>query len=423
MSQPIEIKVPDIGDFHDVPVIEICVQPGAVVTADTPLVTLESDKATMEVPAGVAGTVHSLLLKVGDRVAAGTPILQLLPAAGETAPAPVAPARAEPPAASDLSPVTAPASPPSRAAEAPTAAIGVQAHPHASPSVRRFARELGADLSRMRGSGPKGRILHDDVRAFVKSELSQPRATGALALPAMPVIDFAKWGPVETLPLSRIKKLSGAHLQRAWLTIPHVTQHIEADITELEAFRKAQGDAGPQGVRLTLLAFLLKACASALARFPEFNASLNAEGDALILKRYCHIGVAVDTPDGLVVPVLRDVERKGVLALARELAELSQKARDGKLGPAEMQGGSFTISSLGGIGGRFFTPIVNAPEVAILGASRAEIRPVWDGQAFVPRLMLPLSLSYDHRVVDGAAGARFATHLAALLADTRRLLL
>jgi pyruvate dehydrogenase E2 component (dihydrolipoamide acetyltransferase) len=296
---------------------------------------------------------------------------------------------------------------------------------HASPSIRAFARELGVDLAQVKPSGPKGRILREDVQGYVKGELTKPRgAAGGMGIPEMPLVDFAKWGPVEVRPLSRIKKLSGANLHRAWLNVPHVTQHDEADITELEAFRKAMAEeAAKQGVKLTLLAFLMKAAAAALKKYPDFNASLEAGGENLVLKHYCHIGVAVDTPDGLVVPVIRDVDQKGVFDLARDLAAMSQKARDKKLGPAEMQGGSFTISSLGGIGGTAFTPIVNAPEVAILGVSKSATKPVWNGKEFVPRLMLPLSLSYDHRVIDGAAGARFAAYLAGVLADMRRILL
>jgi pyruvate dehydrogenase E2 component (dihydrolipoamide acetyltransferase) len=303
------------------------------------------------------------------------------------------------------------------------------ARAHASPAVRRFARELGVDLGKVKGTGPKERILKDDIQGFVKQALSRPAAAPAggglgLALPAMPVVDFAKFGPVETKPLSRIQKISGAFLHRNWVSIPHITQQDEADITELEAFRKALSDeAQKQGVRLTPLAFMIKACVAALQRFPTFNASLSPDGESLILKRYYHIGVAVDTPNGLVVPVLRDADKKGVLALAKELGEVSARMRDGKIAPADMQGGTFSISSLGGIGGTHFTPIINAPEVAILGVSRSSMKPVWKDGQFVPRLILPLSLSYDHRVIDGAEGARFITYLNSVLTDIRRLVL
>jgi pyruvate dehydrogenase E2 component (dihydrolipoamide acetyltransferase) len=442
-----EVQVPDIGDFKDVPVIEVMVKPGDSVRAEDPLVTLESDKATMEVPSPFAGVVSALKVKVGDKVSEGTVILALevsegAPAAPSAppAPAPAAPAPAAAAAAATPSPATptpapAPAAAPAPApAAAPAASIdeGSFGKAHASPSVRRFARELGVDLGRVKGTGPKGRILKEDVQGFVKQALAggapaagAPAGAGlALGLPAWPVVDFAKFGPVETLPLSRIQKLSGPYLHRNWVHIPHITQNDEADITELEAFRKQMAEEmKASGVRITLLAFLMKACIPALKQFPAFNASLAPGNDALILKRYYHIGVAVDTPGGLVVPVIRDVDQKGVTQLARELGEVSAKARDGKLGPNDMQGGTFSISSLGGIGGTHFTPIINAPEVAILGVSRSAMKPVWKDGQFVPRLILPLSLSYDHRVIDGAQGARFITALNAALTDIRRVLL
>jgi pyruvate dehydrogenase E2 component (dihydrolipoamide acetyltransferase) len=439
-----EVQVPDIGDFKDVPIIEVMVKPGDSVKADDPLVTLESDKATMEVPAPFGGVVKAVTVKVGDKVSEGSVILSLEVGEAE-APAPSAALAAAPAAAA----VTAPAPAPAVAAPAPTpapvtpapAAVAAPASPideasfskaHASPSVRRFARELGVDLGRVTGTGPKGRILKEDVQSFVKQALAAgapaaavPAGAGlALGLPAWPVVDFAKFGPIETLPLSRIQKLSGPYLHRNWVHIPHVTQNDEADITELEAFRKQMAEElKASGVRITLLAFLMKACIPALKQFPAFNASLAPGNDALILKRYYHIGVAVDTPGGLVVPVIRDVDQKGVVQIARELGEVSARARDGKLGPNDMQGGTFSISSLGGIGGTHFTPIINAPEVAILGVSRSAIRPVWRDGQFVPRLILPLSLSYDHRVIDGAQGARFITALNAALSDIRRVLL
>ena len=432
-----EVVVPDIGDFKDVPVIEILVKAGDRVKADESLVTLESDKATMEVPAPFAGVVKELKVKLGDKVAQGTLILTLETSEGSTtaqastaAPAPSPVDVAPPPA-----PAAAPPAPPAASATPVTAALSTAmpvdeaafARAHASPAVRRFARELGVDLSKVKGSGPKARILKDDVQTFVKSTLAKPAsAVGGFgfALPAMPAIDFAKFGPIESKPLSRIKKISGANLHRNWVSIPHVTQHDDVDITELEAFRKQMSDeAQKQGIRLTPLAFLIKGCVAALKKFPQFNASLSPEGDSLILKQYYHLGVAVDTPNGLVVPVIRDCDKKGVLQLAKELGEISAKARDGKLSPADMQGGTFSISSLGGIGGSGFTPIINAPEVAILGASRSVTRPMWKDSQFVPRLMLPLSLSYDHRVVDGAEGARFITYLNGVLSDIRRLIL
>ena len=441
-----DVLVPDIGDFKDVPVIEVLVKPGDTVSPEDSLITLESDKATMEVPAPFGGTIKEMKVKVGDSVSEGTTILTIEAGAAEKAPE-SAPAAQPAPAAEAAPPPTpapepakpsaqqVPPSPtPAPAAAAPAASQideGAFAAAHASPGVRRFARELGADLGKIKGSGPKGRILKEDVQAFVKGVLSggaaaaAPAGAGlALGLPAWPVVDFAKFGPVETKPLSRIKKISGPILHRNWVHIPHVTQNDEADITELETFRKSMAkEAEKAQVRLTPLVFIMKAVVAALKQHPEFNSSLAPEGDALIVKGYYHIGVAVDTPGGLVVPVVRDVDQKGVMQLAAELGTLSAKARDGKLGPADMQGGTFSISSLGGIGGGHFTPIVNAPEVAILGVSRSVMKPVWDGQAFQPRLMLPLSLSYDHRVVDGAQGARFISYLNAVLSDLRRVLL
>ena len=435
MSDAKEVLVPDIGDFKDVEVIEILVKPGDAIAAEQSVITLESDKATMEIPAPGAGVVESIRVKVGDKVSQGMPILTMK-ATGAAAPALAAPA----------APAPAPAAPQPQAVPAvPAAAPAVQGRPvpregrdevvakaHASPSIRKYARELGVDLQKVAGTGPKGRILQSDVQAFVKGVMTGAKAAPAEAkgaglpfnLPAMPDVDFAKFGPVESKPLSRIKKLSGANLHRNWVSIPHVTQFDEADITDLESFRKQNSAvAEKQGFKLTMLAFLVKACVTALKQFPEFNASLDKSGENLVVKKYFHIGVAVDTPEGLVVPVIRDADRKGVFDLAKELADISKLARDKKLKPGDMQGGTFSISSLGGIGGTSFTPIINAPEVAILGVSRSVQRPVWDGKAFVPRLMLPLSLSYDHRVIDGAAGARFTSYLATVLSDIRRTLL
>ena len=429
-----DVLVPDIGDFKNIPVIEVLVKPGDTVKAEDSLITLESDKATMEVPAPYAGVVKELKLKPGDKVSQGTAILSIEVSDSVAAPAP-APAAAAPQKAA-----AAPAPAPVAQAPAPVAAVPTAVPAtineegfslaHASPSVRRFARELGVDLGRVKGSGPKERVLKEDIAGFVKTALAQPSGGGSggaglsLGLPAWPQVDFAKFGPVENQPLSRIKKISGPFLHRNWVSIPHVTQNDEADITELEAFRKSMADeAQKQGVKLTPLVFIMKAVVTALKSHPEFNSSLAPAGDALILKHYYHIGVAVDTPGGLVVPVVRNVDQKGVLQLAKELGEISAKARDGKLGPAEMQGGTFSISSLGGIGGTHFTPIINAPEVAILGVSKSSMKPVWKDGQFVPRLMMPLSLSYDHRAVDGAQGARFITNLTAVLSDIRRVLL
>jgi pyruvate dehydrogenase E2 component (dihydrolipoamide acetyltransferase) len=446
----IEVKVPDIGDFKDVPVIEIFVQPGDTVKAEDSLITLESDKATMDVPSPAAGTVKEIKVKLGDRIAEGVVVLTL-----ETAEGGATAAAAAPPAAAPASPQPAPvpvAHPAARAdaGDAPPRASGATASPpaprtdegpfaaaHASPSVRKFARELGVDLAKVAGTGQKARILQEDVQAFIKGALAgapaaagaagaTARGGGALDLLPWPTVDFARFGPVESRPLARIRKISGANLARNWVMIPHVTQFDEADITGIEAFRVALNKEHEKaGVKVTMLAFLIAAAVAALRRFPEFNASLvsTPDGDSLVLKRYFNVGFAADTPNGLVVPVLKNADQKGVLQIAKEMGELSARARDGKLGPADMQGGCFTISSLGGIGGTAFTPIINAPELAILGVSKSATRPVWDGKSFVPRLMVPLSLSYDHRVIDGAQAARFTTLLTQLLADMRRTLL
>ncbi len=441
-----EVLVPDIGNFDSVDVIEVLVKAGDSVGKDDSLITLESDKASMDIPAPFAGTVKEIKIKVGDKAAEGTLILTL-----ETSDAD-SPAAAEPearpaPAKAEEAPKAA-IPEPSRPAPEPPKVIQPAATPnpigasaivtsgkssHASPSVRKFARELGVNLALVQGTGRKNRILQSDVQAFVKGELAKPRTENmgagmgaALSTLPMPVIDFSQFGEIETKPLSRIKKLSGANLHRNWVTAPHVTQFDEADITDLEDFRKSmQADAEKRGVKLTMLAFLIKASVNALKAYPNFNASLSADGDSLIMKNYYNIGFACDTPDGLVVPVVRDVHQKDVLAIARDLGELSAKARERKLKIEEMQGGCFTISSLGGIGGTMFTPIINCPEVAILGVSRSSMQPVWNAQSksFEPRLMLPLSLSYDHRVIDGADGARFTSHMRMMLSDVRRLLL
>ncbi len=417
-----EVVVPDLGDFKDVPIIEVLVAPGDVIKAEDGLIALESDKATMEVPSPEAGVVRELKAKVGDKVSEGSPILTLEVVEGSTARAEATPQEtlsAEPAAVPKIEAPARP-TPPPQSPSHPTVSETRIATAHAGPSVRRLARELGVDLGRVSGSGPKARILKEDVQSFVKDALKAPAAS-PFSLPSMPEIDFAKFGPIEEKPLSRIKKRSGANLHRNWLAIPHVTQHDEADITELEDFRKST--TREEGVKLTLLSFLVKAAHAGLKEFPDFNASLNAAGDALVLKRYFHIGVAVDTDEGLVVPVVRDVDRKGVLQIAKELSDLSARARAKKLSPSEMQGGCFSISSLGGIGGTLFTPIINAPEVAILGVSRASIKPALEDGKWAPRLLLPLSLSYDHRVIDGAQAARFTHFLGGVLADVRRLLL
>jgi pyruvate dehydrogenase E2 component (dihydrolipoamide acetyltransferase) len=436
-----QVVVPDIGGFKDVAVIDVAVKVGDTVKAEDTLITLETDKATMDVPAPFDGVVKELKLKVGDKVSEGglIAVLETHGDAAAPAPAQAAPAPAAPVAAAPAAPVAAAPAPVASAAPGvpvrgmPVGAPQQGSDPsasksHASPSIRRFARELGVDLSLVKGSAPKGRITREDVQGYVKAALSAPRGTatglGGVQLLDMPVVDFAKFGAIESKPLSRIKKISGANLHRNWVMLPHVTQFDEADITEMDAFRREIGaEYAKQGIKITPLAFLLKAAAAALLKFPEFNASLDASGENLILKKYVHIGVAVDTPDGLMVPVIRDVDQKGLVQLAKELGEISQKARDKKLSATDMQGGCFSISSLGGIGGTAFTPIINAPEVAILGVSRSSMKPVYQDGQFVPRLMLPLSLSYDHRVIDGAAGARFTSALAQVLADVRRLVL
>jgi pyruvate dehydrogenase E2 component (dihydrolipoamide acetyltransferase) len=447
-----EVTVPDLGDFADVPVIEIHVAPGDVVSNEDPLVTLESDKATMDIPSPAAGTVRELRVKVGDLVSRGSPILSLDTEGAAVEPPPLTDQQ-EPPTLDAADPVEAAREPAARSiAEAPVAgatagagevgaAAGASAAAgagagaealadfdgvHASPGVRRLARELGLDLTALSGTGPKGRITKEDVIAGVRGPAAAGAgpATAGAGIPEVPAQDFSKFGPVEVQPLTRIQRLSGPALHRSWLNVPHVTHDDEADITDLDAYRRELDTAAKaEGYRVTLLAFLLKASVSALREFPKFNSSLTPEKDALIYKGYYHLGVAVDTPDGLVVPVIRDVDRKGVMELSQELGVTSARAREGKLGLADLQGACFTISSLGGIGGTSFTPIVNAPEVAILGVVRSKTAPVWDGSAFVPRLMLPLSLSYDHRVIDGALAARFARYLCTVLEDIRRLVL
>ena len=426
MTAPTEVKVPDIGDFGTVPIIEVHVSAGDQVNAEDPLVTLESDKATMDIPAPIAGSVAEVLVKVGDVVSVGSPILLLTPGDGAVSTPPSLVEQQEPAPAS--TPAAAPAAAPSAPAAAPAAGgVDTPAGIHAGPSVRRTARELGVDLAAVTPTGPKGRITKDDLLGFLKGP-AQPAAAAATGagIPEIPAQDFSTFGPIDIAPLPRIKKVSGPFLHRSWLNVPHVTHNDEADITDLDGYRKeldtaAKNDRNPY--RVTLLAFLVKACVAALKKFPEFNSSLSPEKDALILKHYYNIGIAVDTPGGLVVPVVKDADRKGIVELSREFMSTSAKARDGKLGPSDLAGGTFTISSLGGIGGTSFTPIVNAPEVAILGVVRSKLSPVWNGTEFTARNMLPLSLSYDHRVIDGALAARFARHLCYLLEDDRRLLL
>lgn len=445
-EQQVTVQVPDIGDARDVDVIEIMVQVGDTVEVDQGLITVESDKASMEVPSSHAGVVTAIKVKLGDKVSQGSDILELTvqgnaaapaPAKAEAAPAPKAEAAPAAAASAASSSVVVGAGAPAPERVSPTAAfadaeVSLRNLPHASPSVRKFARELGVDLAKVHGSGDKGRITADDVRGFVKQVMAGGAApvtaagtaaqVGGLDVLAWPKVDFAKFGPVETQALSRIKKISGANLHRNWVMIPHVTNNDLADITSLEALRKELNEEYKKsGARVTMLAFVIKAAVAALKKFPEFNASL--DGDNLVLKQYYHIGFAADTPNGLVVPVIRDADKKGILDIARETGELAAAARDGKLSAAQMQGGCFTISSLGGIGGTDFTPIINAPEVAILGLSRSSIQPVWNGKEFEPRLMLPLSLSYDHRVIDGASAARFNAFLATMLADFRRIAL
>ena len=433
-SGPVNIEVPDIGDFKEVEVIEIMVAVGDTIKAEQSLITVESDKASMEIPASQGGVVKEVKVKVGDKVAKGSVVVVVegaAPAAASAAPAPAAKAEAAaaPAAKAEVAPAPA-AQRPAPAAALEDADLKPGQLPHASPSVRKFARELGVNLSKVKGSGPKDRITADDVRGFVKQALAAgPTAAAggsadgaALGLLPWPKVDFTKFGPIEAKPLSRIKKISGANLHRNWVMIPHVTNNDEADITDLEALRVTLNKENEKsGIKVTMLAFLIKAVVAALKKFPEFNASL--DGDNLVLKQYYHIGFAADTPNGLVVPVIRDADKKGILQIAQEMTDLSKKARDGKISPAEMQGGCFSISSLGGIGGTSFTPIINAPEVAILGVSRSAHKPVWDGKQFVPRLIVPLSLSYDHRVIDGASAARFNAYLGALLADFRRIAL
>ena len=415
-----KVLVPDIGDFDEVDVVEVLVTGGDTVAVEDPLITLESDKATMDVPSPLAGQVVDVKVKTGDKVASGAVILTLAIDVGEG----LAPANSD--VGEGLVPSRAGASP-APTPSPPTGPAPVDELPfskaYASPAVRRFARELGVDLSRVKGSGRKGRILKEDVQGFVKKVMAEP-AAGGTALPPMPVIDFSKFGDIERQPLSRIQQVSLTNLHRSWLHVPHVTQHDEANVTELEAFRKAHADqAKARGFNLTPVAFLMKASVAALQRFPRVNSSLDPDEEHVILKKYYHLGIAVDTEQGLVVPVIRDADQKGIFELAEELGEVSERARQGKLQLDEIHGASFTITSLGGIGGTAFTPIVNAPEVAILGVSRTQRKPVWNGEEFEPRLMLPISLSYDHRIIDGAMAVRFTTYLSQVLTDIRQLLL
>jgi len=428
----IDVKVPDIGDYKDVPVIEVHVKAGDRVKPEDPIVTLESDKAAMEVPAPEGGEVAEVLVKIGDKVSQGSALVRIASETGrdETAPAAEADAPAEPRAAEPKAGASEPPqpNPPDAAGENGKGGDAAQRAPlplgvdfggvHASPSVRRLARELDLDLTTLKGTGEKGRITKEDVKRALGG------AGSGTGIPEIPVEDFAKYGPIETRPLTRLQRLGGPHLHRAWLNIPHVTHSDEADVTDLESYRKSLDEAAREkGYRVTLLAFIMKACVVALKEHPEFNASLGPDKESLILKRFYNLGIAVDTRDGLVVPVIRDVDRKGIVELSQELGSVSHRMREGKIAPADIQGGTFSISSLGGIGGTGFTPIVNAPEVAILGVVRAETRPRWDGAAFVPRLVLPLSLSYDHRVIDGALAARFTRRLAVILEDVRQLVL
>jgi pyruvate dehydrogenase E2 component (dihydrolipoamide acetyltransferase) len=461
VTNPIEVLVPDIGGFKDVNVIDVLVKDGQEIEKESPLITIETEKAAMDVPAPMAGRIAQVKLKQGDKVSEGSLILLIEPAAATAAEASAPPAAAAAPAATPArgapvpgatpAPAATPAAAPARTRaegapapatdRTPAPAAGAPAAPpsaaradtaideaafskaYASPSVRKFARELGADLGRIKGTGTKGRITQEDVKAHVKKILTAPPAAPASALPKVPVVDFALFGDIEVKPLSRIQRISGARLQASWINVPHVTQHEDADITDLEAVRAAlKGKATEEGVRLTPLAFIIKACILALQEYPRFNSSLDASGENLILKKYFNIGFAADTPNGLVVPVIANADRLGIYELARVLAAMSEKARSGKLKNTEMQGGTFTISSLGGIGGTAFTPIINAPEVAILGVSKSGQRPVYDRGAFLPRLLLPLSLSYDHRVIDGAEAARFVVFLAKTLGDVKALL-
>jgi pyruvate dehydrogenase E2 component (dihydrolipoamide acetyltransferase) len=433
-----DITVPDLGDFKDVEVIDVLVKAGDKIEVDTPLITLETEKATMDVPSTAAGVVKSVAMKKGDRVSKGSVIVQVeggeakqASAASAPSPAPAEspkPAEQQAPAASPTASAAAPAQPaPTANRERQQAPIAINeagfASAHASPSVRKFARELGVDLGAVKGTGLKGRITPDDVKAWVKQALKAGPAAAGSALPKVPEVDFAKFGPVEVKPLGRIQKISGPRLQASWVNVPHVWQMDEADITDLEEMRnKLKGDASKAGVKLTPLAFILRACVKALREFPLANSSLDPSGQNLVVKKYIHLGFAADTPNGLVVPVIRDADKKDVYELARELAALSEKARAGKLTALDMQGASFTVSSLGGIGGTSFTPIINAPEVAILGVARSSMRPIYRDGQFVPRLILPFTLAYDHRVIDGAAGVRFTTFLAQRLADVKSLL-
>jgi pyruvate dehydrogenase E2 component (dihydrolipoamide acetyltransferase) len=453
----VEVKVPDIGDFKEVEIIELLVKPGDTVKADQSLITVESDKASMEIPSSHAGVVKEVKVKLGDKVGEGSLILTLdaaedkaaAPAAApapkqDTPPPAAAPAPAPAPVATPTpAPAAAPAAPAPTSAPAPAAQAAVapaasysSSKAHASPSIRKFARELGVDLNKVAGSGPKGRITQQDVQSYVKGALAAGPVAAPVAAPAAkadggglgllpwPSLDFSKFGPTTIEPLSRIKKISGPNLHRNWVMIPHVTQYDEADVTDLEALRKESNEKlAKSGVKVTLLAFVIKACVAALKKHPEFNSSLDENGENLILKQYYNIGFAADTPQGLVVPVVKDADKKSVTQIAQEMGELSAQAREGKLKPADMQGATFTISSLGGIGGTYFTPLINAPEVAIVGLSKTQMKPVWDGKQFVPRLIMPLSLSYDHRVIDGAQGARFVTYLSEVLNDLRKSLL
>ncbi len=453
MTALVEIKIPDIGDFDAVEVIELHSSAGDEIGIEDPIISLESDKATMEVPSPVAGVLKELKVNIGDKVAEGT-LIALVEASDDsqndvrnnvqepeqaatsveekTPRHPVTKNSATKNSATKVSaeepaakPTAAHIPPASLPPPAEKAGVGLS---HASPAIRRFARELGADLSQIKGHGPKGRITNEDVQSYIKGRLGSESAVtpsgGDMGIPAMPKIDFAKFGQIEIQKLSRIKRISGPHLHRAWLNVPHVTHHDEADVSDLEAFRKSlKAEAEKRGLRVTALAFIMKALVNALKAFPSFNASLSHDGESLILKKYYHIGIAVDTPNGLVVPVFKDVDQKGIYELTEEMGDMSSRARDGKLKLAEMQGGCMSISSLGGIGGTAFTPIVNAPEIAILGVTRAKMQPVWNGTEFEPRLLLPLDLSYDHRVIDGAAAARFVAHLCSLLGDMKRVLL
>ena len=447
MAEIKQVFVPDIGAYKDVGVIEVMVKAGDTIKAEDTLLTLETDKAAMDVPSPYAGVIKELNIKVGDKISQGSLILSMeivaganpspiLPLSGEGVRVPVvAPTPSTPLSKRESAPSVSASTPPLTAKGSlqssgiPDGVLlagargGREGFAHASPAIRRFARELGVDVSLVKGSGEKSRVTKDDVQMFVKTAIAAPRgAAGGMQVLAMPVVDFAKFGSIETKPLSRIKKISGANLHRNWVTIPHVTQFDEADISDMEAFRKDLGaEYANQNIRITPLAFMLKAAVAALQRYPDFNASLDAGGENLVYKQYFHIGVAVDTPDGLMVPVLRDVDKKGIVQLAKELGEISARAREKKISAADMQGGCFSISSLGGIGGTAFTPIINAPEVAILGVSKSSMKPVYKNGEFVPRLMLPLSLSYDHRVIDGASAARFTAYLAKVLSDIRLL--